>query len=297
VWLGGGREAAVGAGGDVDLGDGDDTGDEDNGATVYRQWLGGGRPAPAQANESVRVVGAGGIGRTGGGSDWVCACGASRDGDELAQSLEAANRAYSHGRALLDGADAAGGGDSDGADLSTALVLLRQAHVIYQQTLHPVNWRRAKCAEDLLSLLLDVGDFEQALPVAMETLGSIEAGLDPGPGPGTATGPAPGSTIAKAATSATAPTSTSTSAAAASPVLAIRQLLVAKLLWWLYEGELEAPRGDRAKRASSAKGAALLREARAQLKRARLSLIITHGEESAMYAQLMELHDRAIAGR
>ena len=287
MWLGGGREAAVGARGDGDLGDGDDNGDEDYGAAVYRQWLGGGRPAPAQADESVRV-GAGGIGRTGGGSDWVCACGASRDGDELAQSLVAANRAYSHGRALLDGADAAGGGDSDGADLSTALMLLRQAHAIYQQTLHPVNWRRAKCAEDLLSLLLDVGDFEQALPVAMETLGSIEAGLDPGPGP------APGSAIAKAATSAPAPTSTS--AAAASPVLAIRQLLVAKLLWWLYEGELEAPRGDRAKRASSANGAAL-REARAQLKRARLSLIVTHGEESTMYAQLMELHDRAIAGR
>ena len=289
MWLGGGRETAVGAGGDGDMGRGDDEGDEDNGAAVYRQWLGGGRPAAARPDdEPVRDGGGGG----GGGGDWVCACGASRNGDELAQSVGAANRAYSHGRALLDGAD---GGDDDGADLGRALVLLRQAHSIYRQILHPVNWRRAKCAEDLLALLLAVGDFEQALPVAMETLSSIEAGLDPGPGPSSG----PSSAIARAATSPTAPTSpsspsTPTSTAAASPVLAIRQLLVAKLLWWLYEGELEAPRGDhRATRASSAKGAALLREARTQLTHARVSLAVTHGEESAMYAQLMELHDRA----
>ena len=129
MWLGGGRETAVGAGGDGDMGRGDDEGDEDNGAAVYRQWLGGGRPAAARPDdEPVRDGGGGG----GGGGDWVCACGASRNGDELAQSVGAANRAYSHGRALLDGAD---GGDDDGADLGRALVLLRQAHSIYRQIL------------------------------------------------------------------------------------------------------------------------------------------------------------------
>ena len=186
-------------------------------------------------------------------------------------------QAHAAGSALLRRGDDSSGEES----LQMAVAALRHAHTSYHQTLHPAHWIRAKCADTLLEALLSLGDWTGAHPVALESLAAMVKGCE-----------YPYFPAFKSAGMTEKESAAMVAAAAAdgvhNPVVAIRMMMVGKLMWWIC--------GEGGDGGSATERSRLLLGARTHLECARCVLRTTHGDDSTIYRDLLGLLDQVHAG-
>ena len=145
----------------------------------------------------------------------------------------------------------------------------------------PPQERDVDASAELLEALLSLGDWTGALPVALESLAAMVKGCE-----------YPYFPAFKSAGMTEKESAAMVAAAAAdgvhNPVVAIRMMMVGKLMWWIC--------GEGGDGGSATERSRLLLGARTHLECARCVLRTTHGDDSTIYRDLLGLLDQVHAG-